>query len=494
MWARAVVAVLACVLMLLSNRAAWAQQRPPGYAEAEATFRRLPPEERVYAQTLMIAAGYWNAVPNVDFSGRTFEAVKRLQAEMGREPTGQLGIAELSQLERNAAPLIRKWGFRQVRHPDRAISIWIPFGLNLALSKDQYGVSYKSDKNNIAVFFKIYPTLDLTQTYYSILNSMKEKGNIIHFSVLRSDFYVISSSTISGIDRYERFQRDGAGIIGFEQIWRSEAIDLRAERIATLISASLWTQYNRTPLSPPERLLSQRYQPVAENPPPKLASAPTPPPNPTEAPKREGGSGTGFVVSTDGHLVTNAHVIDKCSSIEISSPDQPALTARIVARDDTNDVALLISPGWKPKDVVRSRTGAKLGEQVVAFGYPLTGVLAVSGNFTIGNVTSLAGLGNDSRYLQISTPVQPGNSGGPLFDQYGNVVGIVTAKLNALRTALATGDIPQNVNFALKIGSATNLMETSGVTMAAGSTEQAFNTVELAERARRLSVQVHCRP
>jgi serine protease Do len=63
----------------------------------------------------------------------------------------------------------------------------------------------------------------------------------------------------------------------------------------------------------------------------------------------------------------------------------------------------------------------------------------------------LVGIGEDGRYLQISTPVQPGNSGGPLLDQSGNVVGVVSAKLNALKMMLATnGDIPENVSFAIR--------------------------------------------
>jgi len=87
---------------------------------------------------------------------------------------------------------------------------------------------------------------------------------------------------------------------------------------------------------------------------------------------------------------------------------------------------------------------------VAAFGYPHADLLSTSGNFTQGSVTALAGMGDDSRYLQISTPVQAGNSGGPLLDQNGNLVGIVTFKLNALKMAQASGDLPQNVNFALK--------------------------------------------
>ncbi|MFX4941208.1 serine protease, partial [Acinetobacter baumannii] len=89
------------------------------------------------------------------------------------------------------------------------------------------------------------------------------------------------------------------------------------------------------------------------------------------------------------------------------------------------------------------RMGVRLGEGVAVFGYPLSGMLSTSGNFTLGNVTALSGLGDDSRYFQISAPVQPGNSGGPLVDANGNLIGVVTSKLNALKVMVATnGDIP----------------------------------------------------
>jgi S1-C subfamily serine protease len=123
-----------------------------------------------------------------------------------------------------------------------------------------------------------------------------------------------------------------------------------------------------------------------------------------------------------------------------------SVPATLVAKDTTNDLALLKSD-TTPTSVAAFRFNPRLGEPVEAFGYPLTQILATSGNFTLGNVTALAGLGDDSRYLQVSVPVQPGNSGGPLLDQSGNVVGIVSAKLNALKIMLRTeGDIPQNVN------------------------------------------------
>jgi serine protease Do len=139
-------------------------------------------------------------------------------------------------------------------------------------------------------------------------------------------------------------------------------------------------------------------------------------------------------VTTDGSVITNAHVVEKCSRIAILAEDSRTYADVLVKQDLTNDLALLHSDA-KPTSVARLKNSVRLGEPVAAFGFPLSGLLSTGGNFTLGNVTSLAGIADDSRNIQISTPVQPGNSGGPLLDQMGNVVGIVTSKLNALKIA-----------------------------------------------------------
>jgi len=90
--------------------------------------------------------------------------------------------------------------------------------------------------------------------------------------------------------------------------------------------------------------------------------------------------------------------------------------ARMIAKDTTNDLALL-KVDVNSSHVASLRFAVRLGENVEAFGYPLSQVLATTGNFTTGNVTALAGIGDDSRYIQISAPIQPGNSGGPLLDR-----------------------------------------------------------------------------
>ena len=86
----------------------------------------------------------------------------------------------------------------------------------------------------------------------------------------------------------------------------------------------------------------------------------------------------------------------------------------------------------------------------MTYGFPLAGMLASGPTLTTGDVSALAGLADNRMHFQISAPVQPGNSGGPLLDLAGNVVGIITSKLNAQRVAQRIGDIPQNVNFAVK--------------------------------------------
>jgi S1-C subfamily serine protease len=100
-----------------------------------------------------------------------------------------------------------------------------------------------------------------------------------------------------------------------------------------------------------------------------------------------------------------------------------------------------------------------LGQGVFTIGFPNPDVQGLSPKLTKGEVRSLAGLQDDPRMYQISAPVQPGNSGGCLVDDAGNVVGIISSKLDTVAMAKATGDVPQNVNYALKISYAKLLLD-----------------------------------
>jgi hypothetical protein len=206
-------------------------------------------------------------------------------------------------------------------------------------------------------------------------------------------------------------------------------------------------------------------------------------------------TGSGIAVAAGGEVLTNAHVVEACSSIKLTFSDGSADSGELVARDQQNDLALLrIRRKFDPARVAVFRDGPPLrpGDSIVVLGYPLSGVLASGPNLTVGNVSALAGLGDDTRYIQISAPVQPGNSGGPLLDTSGHLVGIVTAKLNAVRVARAIGDIPQNVNFALKAQLAREFLDSKLITYKTEKSTARLAPADVGEIARPFTVYIVC--
>jgi serine protease Do len=113
-------------------------------------------------------------------------------------------------------------------------------------------------------------------------------------------------------------------------------------------------------------------------------------------------------------------------------------------------------------------------------------------NVTTGNISALAGIGNDSSKFQISAPVQPGNSGGPLLDHNANVVGVVVSKLNALNLAKENGDIAQNVNFAIKGSVVQSFLRANGVRYSTALSQATVSPTETSRRASTFTVLVEC--
>lgn len=174
---------------------------------------------------------------------------------------------------------------------------------------------------------------------------------------------------------------------------------------------------------------------------------------PKEYRKEKGfSSGTGFFVTTDGILITNYHVIDGANEIIVIDPlAKKEFIASILTVDSANDVAVLkISAQTIAAPLAQFFNVAK-GEEVLTLGYPLIALQGQEQKATFGRVNALSGLQDDLRFVQIDVPVQPGNSGGPLINNRGEVVGVVTATLDQIITLHASGALPQNVNFAVKI-------------------------------------------
>jgi len=210
------------------------------------------------------------------------------------------------------------------------------------------------------------------------------------------------------------------------------------------------------------------------------------------APRAGASSGTGFFVSGRGHVVTNHHVVKQCKSIQVGYSGGLLEKATLLATDRKNDLALLVSdlrgeivPGLKPR--------IRVGENIYVYGFPLSGLLSKTGNFTVGYITSAAGLGDDTSQLQISAPVQPGNSGGPLVDKHGNVVGVIVSKLNVLRLAKYIKDVPQNVNFAIKASIAASFLEANGLEVPEALSTETLEPADIASRSKKYTVRVVCK-
>jgi S1-C subfamily serine protease len=205
-------------------------------------------------------------------------------------------------------------------------------------------------------------------------------------------------------------------------------------------------------------------------------------------------TGSGFLVSTSGHLVTNAHVVQGCvGDIQGSLTGEAPARLRLVSSDETNDLALLQIPGTF-KDVAKIREkSVQSGDSVVAIGYPFRGLLSSDFTVTTGIVSSLSGIMNDTRFLQISAAVQPGNSGGPLLSASGDVAGVVAAKLNALKVARATGNIPENINFAIKTGALRDFLDNSVVPYQISDAKAELKTADIARNARAFTLLISCK-
>jgi S1-C subfamily serine protease len=210
-----------------------------------------------------------------------------------------------------------------------------------------------------------------------------------------------------------------------------------------------------------------------------------------DASDQGGSTGTGFAVAP-GHLVTNQHVVAGCQRVEVFSVDGRR-SGVVLDTDESVDLALVRVTGLGGNLAKIRRPGSlRLGEAAYAFGFPLSGLLSEGGNFTNGVVSGLRGLRDSANEFQITTPVQPGNSGGAVIDSAGHVIGVVVSKLNASEVARTTGDIPQNVNFAVSLLALADFLGRNRISVQTVERLPAVDTVQLADLARAFTHRIVC--
>ncbi len=139
-----------------------------------------------------------------------------------------------------------------------------------------------------------------------------------------------------------------------------------------------------------------------------------------------------------------------------------------------------------------ARRSLKLGEFVYALGFPLPGIIDNGLNFTGGQVSSLSGLGGDTRHFQLSAPIQPGNSGGPVVNTSGQLVGVTRARLDDVATLEASGSLPQNVNYAIRSDIAASFLRANGIDPSESESAAKLEPTDIATAGRGYTFQIRC--
>jgi len=207
-----------------------------------------------------------------------------------------------------------------------------------------------------------------------------------------------------------------------------------------------------------------------------------------------GGSGTGFVINSEGHLLTNHHVIEGCSAISFQIRGSESENISLVSSNPSADLALLKLDDFSGDPAKFSRTtGTQMGAELFVYGFPLAGDLSTQGNFTNGIVSATSGLNDDMTQFQMTAPVQPGNSGGPVLNRNGNVIGVVVATANQDFFRQQRGTDTQNINFAIHGEITRRFIESNNVTYEIAADESdSLLLSEVASRAQEYTGIILC--
>jgi len=222
----------------------------------------------------------------------------------------------------------------------------------------------------------------------------------------------------------------------------------------------------------------------------------------------QSGSGSGFFVSKMGHVITNAHVVKGCKKLTVGDNANKQVPAELINTDRSNDLALLklstlemasadsksliqkLSITVVPlasKGLLRS-DDVRLGEKVLVAGYPFGDTFSNTIKVTTGVVSATRGAGDNSGQFQLDAAVQPGNSGGPIYDSGGNIVGVVVAQINKK----TFGSFVENMNFGIKSSTVRQFLVASGINSKKAEQTEEKSTEQLAEIAKNQALMVMC--
>ena len=471
-------AAFTLVAWLFAGLTAWTLPAHAQRADDWSGLAQQEPAERLETTLFLMALGFYK--DKLGLAGpAAAQGLRSFQRARGLAQTGAPDPRTLAALRVEGAPILAYFGFKTIRHPRNGAELAYPANLLDHVMQTSRGYLFESRGGDVSLEFSFVPAeqSSLEELYRRLTQAGSDRR--VAYKTIEGHFLVITGTTKTHGYLTQYYAAPG-GSIGFTLTFNPLRVR-HSDRMA-LITASLFQPQG--PQGQPES---------ADNAPPRASvpprSHPAPPSQPAPQQTRIQ-TGSGFFVTASGMGITNYHVIEGCSVVEVVTYGE----AEIVAADRTNDLALIRLKAQKPTKPVLVRRGPpRLGEAIFAMGFPLAGALDNGLNFTSGVVSSLAGIENDARILQFTAPIQPGNSGGPLVDQTGALIGVVRAKLNDMATLKAIGSMPQNVNFGIKTDMlASFLAANQAEPEMADAGRRDLPTAEIAALGRETTFQVRC--
>jgi S1-C subfamily serine protease len=261
--------------------------------------------------------------------------------------------------------------------------------------------------------------------YQSMIDfdAVNSQNNVQRFMVRRA--YVEGQPLPSGVNYHSTRQhfvadcKTGRAIAAMTVYYGEDRKMVHTEKRATVRRSEFTVPEHGTDIAEALSLACQQIATGIKPDTPQVAgpaATPAPPP-------RGNSSGSGIVISQSGYILTNQHVVNQCDTHEVFDDNRP-IKATLVATDAGRDIALLVADK-RYSNIARMRSDAapKLGESITVVGYPLVTVLGTKPTVGFGHVSSTTGIRDNPSQMQISVPIQRGNSGGPVFDQAGSSIG-----------------------------------------------------------------------
>jgi S1-C subfamily serine protease len=431
-------------------------------ASGRSWFASLNEEKRFVVQTDLVLIGLYDRYIDGDYGAGTFRAIAAYQGRNGEVADGVLSDAEMQSLNDEASEIYGRLGFEMTRDTAAKVTLFVPIKLLDNKSSAARGTIYASaDKGIILETLNKPFSEESFQELFGHLGTTNSK-RVVTYSTFDATAFT-TSGEYNQLKYYSRFYAGRDASVGFTLSWTD-----RYESVGKMISIMLANL--STPLDQPD---AQHHDDEL----------------PDQGHTPQYASGSGFIFSEQGLIATNFHVAGKCAALNVPGYGP----ATLVTGDEKSDLAVIrldsrTATHWA---TIRS-TPPELAENVVLLGYPLADILNSSLNVATGIVSAETGLGGNKDWFTTNAGIQPGNSGGPILDLEGHVLGVAVAKIDDAKLLAAMGDTAPNVGFGINNSTLLKFVSIFQHEEAAYDGSKALPVQDVARAAREFTVQIIC--